>query len=46
MTVSTTINKTVINGNASTTLFPFTFNFFVDTEVEVTVTTSAGGEAV
>ena len=46
MTVSTTINKTVINGNASTTLFPFTFNFFVDTEVEVTVTTSAGVESV
>lgn len=43
MTVSTTVNRKVYAGNGSTTVFPTTFSFFVNTDLVVTLVNDTTG---
>jgi len=45
MTVSTTARKTTLDGNDSTTAFPFTFKVLDSDDVDVILTSSAGTES-
>jgi hypothetical protein len=43
MTVSSTTNKIIYDGDGSTTVFPYNFKIFADTDLEVTLVTVATG---
>lgn len=44
MTITATSNATTFSGNGATTVFPFTFPFFLDGDLIVTLTSAAGVE--